>query len=115
MTSQRKVRGTQVGRHSLSAFVHAQGHWPGDSVEPQFPSSMTLHVPPSVSPIRDDSTSSRGNSARSLAQAHGQTRRHKKKKTRTCSPNMRSARVTLTQTRGGRLLDHSKERNHEIR
>ena len=30
-------------------------------------------------------------------------------------PNMWSERVTLTQTREGGLLDHSKERNHEIR
>ena len=30
-------------------------------------------------------------------------------------PNMWSARVTLTQRREGGLLDHSKERNHEIR
>ena len=30
-------------------------------------------------------------------------------------PNVRVARVTLTQTRAGGLIDHSKERNHEIR
>ena len=83
MTSQRKVRGTQVGRHSLSVFVHAQSHWPGDSVEPQFPSSMTLHVPPMC---RQYGMIALPREAiphvRLLAQAHGQTR-GQKKKTRT--------------------------------
>ena len=106
----RRVTGSADTHTVLSCTRKGTGPEMPGSVEPQLPSSITHHVPPDVSQPREATPHVRLSWHRptgGLAGTMGTMG--------LAEPNMWSARVTLTQTREEGLLDHCKERNHEIR